>query len=200
MPPEGRKTGTVPGMRAPLVAALVAVLAVAACKKDAPPAPAHDYGPVAKKEQAVNLPAPGTPPPAVAAPAELAAAWTLPLKTLKGEPTTLGAYQGKAVLVVNVASQCGLTPQYAALEAVQDKYAGKGFTVVGFPCNQFGGQEPGTAEEIAEFCSTNYGISFPIMERSRSTATPSTRSTRRSPRSPTPAATPARSGGTSRSS
>jgi glutathione peroxidase len=144
---------------------LVAALAVAACKKDAPPAPAHDYGPVAKKEQAVNLPAPGTPPPAVPVPADFGAAWELPLKTLKGQPTTLGAYRGKAVLVVNVASQCGLTPQYAALEAVQDKYAAKGFTVVGFPCNQFGGQEPGTAEEIAEFCSTTYGISFPIMEK-----------------------------------
>ena len=68
-------------------------------------------------------------------------------------------------MLVNVASQCGNTPQYATLEALQKKYASKGFTVVGFPCNQFGGQEPGTAEEISQFCATNYGITFPIMEK-----------------------------------
>ena len=91
--------------------------------------------------------------------------WSVPIKTLKGEPTTLAAHQGKALMIVNVASQCGLTPQYATLERLQKKYAAKGFTVVGFPCNQFGGQEPGTAEEIATFCATNYGISFPITEK-----------------------------------
>ena len=91
--------------------------------------------------------------------------WNVPIKTLKGEPTTLAAYKGKALLLVNVASQCGNTPQYATLEALQKKYEAKGFTVIGFPCNQFGGQEPGTAEEIATFCATNYGITFPIMEK-----------------------------------
>jgi glutathione peroxidase len=96
---------------------------------------------------------------------DLGAVWQTPLQTLQGEPTTLAAHQGKAVLVVNVASQCGLTPQYAQLEALQQRYAGKGFTVVGFPCNQFGGQEPGSAEEIAEFCSSTYGITFPMMEK-----------------------------------
>ena len=69
------------------------------------------------------------------------------------------------MLVVNVASECGLTPQYSALEAVQEKYEKQGFTVVGFPCNQFGGQEPGTADEIAEFCSTTYGVTFPLTEK-----------------------------------
>ena len=146
----------------------ITVLGLSACKKE--PAPAATpkpvvYGDTAKKEHAVNLPAAGTPPPATPAPSDFGGIWDVPLKTLKGQPTTLAAYKGKAVLVVNVASECGLTPQYAALEAVQEKYASKGFTVVGFPCNQFGGQEPGTAEEIQTFCSTNYGITFPIMEK-----------------------------------
>ena len=68
-------------------------------------------------------------------------------------------------MIVNVASQCGNTPQYATLEALQKKYEAKGFTVIGFPCNQFGGQEPGTSQEIATFCATHYGITFPIMEK-----------------------------------
>jgi len=90
----------------------------------------------------------------------------LPVTTLSGEPTTFGALSaGKATLVVNVASQCGLTPQYTKLEALQEELAGRGFTVLGFPCNQFGGQEPGTAEEIAEFCSTTYGVTFPLSDK-----------------------------------
>jgi glutathione peroxidase len=93
------------------------------------------------------------------------AMWDVPIKTLKGAGTTLAAYKGKALMLVNVASQCGNTPQYATLEALQKKYEPKGFTVIGFPCNQFGGQEPGTAEEISTFCATNYGITFPIMEK-----------------------------------
>ncbi len=91
--------------------------------------------------------------------------WTAPIKTLRGKPMTLADLKGKALLLVNVASQCGNTPQYATLEALQKKYESKGFTVIGFPCNQFGGQEPGTADEIATFCATNYGITFPIMEK-----------------------------------
>jgi glutathione peroxidase len=87
----------------------------------------------------------------------------LPVTTLQGEPTTLGALTaGKAALVVNVASRCGLTPQYAALEELHEEFADRGFTVIGVPCNQFGGQEPGTAEEIATFCSATYGVTFPM--------------------------------------
>jgi glutathione peroxidase len=87
----------------------------------------------------------------------------LPVTTLQGEPTTLGALaDGKAALVVNVASRCGLTPQYATLEALHEEYADRGFTVIGVPCNQFGGQEPGTAAEIATFCSATYGVTFPM--------------------------------------
>ncbi|MFD6073504.1 MULTISPECIES: glutathione peroxidase [Amycolatopsis] len=89
----------------------------------------------------------------------------IPLKTLAGEDTTLGALEGKTLLVVNVASKCGLTPQYTGLEKLQERYADKGFSVVGFPCNQFAGQEPGTAEEIQTFCSTTYGVSFPLFEK-----------------------------------
>jgi glutathione peroxidase len=87
----------------------------------------------------------------------------LPITTLDGEPSTLGELTGgRAALVVNVASKCGLTPQYGALEALHEEYAGRGFTVVGVPCNQFGGQEPGTSEQIAEFCSATYGVTFPM--------------------------------------
>ncbi|WP_335970742.1 MULTISPECIES: glutathione peroxidase [Streptomycetaceae] len=83
--------------------------------------------------------------------------------TLAGEASTFGQLTGgSAALVVNVASQCGLTPQYSALEELHKELSGRGFTVVGFPCNQFGGQEPGTSEEIAEFCSTTYGVTFPM--------------------------------------
>jgi glutathione peroxidase len=91
--------------------------------------------------------------------------YDIPLNTLSGEPTTLRSLSGKALLVVNVASRCGLTPQYTGLERLQERYADKGFSVVGFPCNQFGGQEPGTADEILTFCSMTYGVSFPLFEK-----------------------------------
>jgi glutathione peroxidase len=87
------------------------------------------------------------------------------IASLDGQPFDLGDLKGKAVLVVNVASKCGLTPQYTGLEELQHTYAGRGFTVLGVPCNQFGAQEPGTAEEISTFCSTTYGVTFPITEK-----------------------------------
>ena len=87
----------------------------------------------------------------------------LPVTTLQGTQTTFGALSaGRAALVVNVASRCGLTPQYAQLEALYEELADRGLTVIGFPSNQFGGQEPGSAEQIAEFCSTTYGVTFPM--------------------------------------
>jgi glutathione peroxidase len=89
----------------------------------------------------------------------------IPLKTLHGEPTSLAEHAGKALLIVNVASKCGLTPQYTGLEAMHEKYASRGFAVLGFPCNQFGGQEPGSADEIETFCSTTYGVTFPLYEK-----------------------------------
>ncbi|MEV6207940.1 glutathione peroxidase [Kitasatospora sp. NPDC051914] len=91
--------------------------------------------------------------------------YDIPLHTLAGEPASLADHKGKALLLVNVASKCGLTPQYAGLERLQQRYADRGFTVLGFPCNQFLGQEPGSAEEIQTFCSTTYGVSFPLFEK-----------------------------------
>lgn len=87
------------------------------------------------------------------------------LRSLEGGPTSIGEYRGKTLLVINVASKCGLTPQYEGLERLQRTYGDKGFTVLGFPCNQFGEQEPGSSEEIATFCSTTYGVSFPMFEK-----------------------------------
>ncbi|WP_024448726.1 glutathione peroxidase [Mycolicibacterium iranicum] len=89
----------------------------------------------------------------------------IPLTTLDGRPTTLAELADGAVLIVNVASKCGLTPQYTALEQLAKDYRGRGLTVVGVPCNQFMGQEPGTAEEIQTFCSTTYGVTFPLLEK-----------------------------------
>lgn len=132
----------VPGMKR---LSLVLVLAATACSK---------------KEAAPTAPAPT--PVTVAKETPM---WNVALKTLQGKDTKLAEYQGKALLLVNVASKCGLTPQYSTLEALQKKYGPKGFTVIGFPSNQFGGQEPGTAEEIEEFCSTTYGVTFPMMEK-----------------------------------
>ncbi len=88
-----------------------------------------------------------------------------PINTLRGEPSSLAAYQDDALLVVNVASNCGLTPQYSGLEQLQQTYGERGLSVLGFPCNQFGGQEPGTADEIETFCSTTYGVTFPMFEK-----------------------------------
>ncbi|AFU01999.1 glutathione peroxidase [Nocardia brasiliensis] len=90
----------------------------------------------------------------------------VPLQTLNGEATTLAELAGdKVVLLVNVASKCGLTPQYSGLVELQQTYAPRGFTVIGVPCNQFMGQEPGTAAEIQEFCSTTYGVDFPLLAK-----------------------------------
>lgn len=87
------------------------------------------------------------------------------LTTLAGSPTTLAEFTDNAILVVNVASKCGLTPQYTALEQLAKDYGDRGLTVIGVPCNQFMGQEPGTAEEIQTFCSTTYGVTFPLLAK-----------------------------------
>jgi glutathione peroxidase len=87
------------------------------------------------------------------------------INTLEGDPADLSAYEGKALLVVNVASKCGLTPQYEGLQKLHEQYAARGFEVLGFPCNQFMGQEPGTADEIRDFCDTTYGVTFPLFEK-----------------------------------
>jgi len=87
------------------------------------------------------------------------------LPLLNGKPASLSAYAGKVVLAVNVASRCGFTPQYAGLQTLYDEYSPRGFTVLGFPCNQFFKQEPGSAEDIQSFCSINYGVTFPLFAK-----------------------------------
>jgi glutathione peroxidase len=91
--------------------------------------------------------------------------YDIKLKDIDGKDTSLSAYKGKVLLIVNVASHCGYTKQYAALEAIHQKYKDQGFTVLGFPCNQFGGQEPGTNEEIKQFCSSKYSVTFPLFDK-----------------------------------
>lgn len=91
--------------------------------------------------------------------------YDIPLKDIDGKNTSLKSYKGKVLLVVNVASKCGLTPQYKTLEAAHTKYTDKGFVVLGFPCNQFGKQEPGTNEQIKEFCSAKYSVTFPMFDK-----------------------------------
>ena len=88
-----------------------------------------------------------------------------PVRRLDGSDTTLADWRGKVLLIVNTASQCGFTPQYAGLEALYEKYKDRGFAVLGFPCNQFGAQEPGTADDIGAFCEKNYGVSFPMFDK-----------------------------------
>jgi glutathione peroxidase len=97
--------------------------------------------------------------------ASAASLYDIPLKDIDGKDTSLRAYEGKVVLVVNVASKCGLTPQYAGLEATYRKFKDQGLVVLGFPCNQFNGQEPGTNEEIKEFCSSKYDVTFPMFDK-----------------------------------
>lgn len=101
------------------------------------------------------------------APTQTAELTDIPFETADGASTTLAAYGERALLVVNVASKCGLTPQYEQLEQLQRTYGDRGLQVIGFPCNQFMGQEPGSMEEILDFCSTTYGVTFPIMAKVR---------------------------------
>jgi len=87
------------------------------------------------------------------------------INLLNGDPVKLSEYRGKALLIVNTASECGFTPQYSGLEKLYGKFKARGLEILGFPCNQFGKQEPGNSEEIAEFCSVNYGVTFPMFEK-----------------------------------
>ncbi len=91
--------------------------------------------------------------------------YQVPLKDIDGKATTLETYKGKVMLIVNVASKCGLTPQYQTLESTYQKYKDKGLVVLGFPCNQFAGQEPGSNDEIKQFCSTKYNVTFPLFDK-----------------------------------
>ena len=95
----------------------------------------------------------------------MASIYDFSVDDIRGKPVKLDKYQDKVMLIVNTASQCGFTPQYKGLEALYEKYHGKGLEVLGFPCNQFGAQEPGTADEIAQFCEVNYGVTFPLFAK-----------------------------------
>lgn len=149
-------------------------VALAACKKEEksstePATPSASKSTEATKAQPVEKPEATVKKEAPAAPAgqsfDATGLYDLPIKTLDGKPSKIGDHKGKALLLVNVASKCGLTPQYETLESMHKKYAEQGFAVLGFPCNQFGGQEPGSHEEIAEFCSATYGVTFPMFEK-----------------------------------
>ena len=120
------------------VATLVGLFAAAAAGQDAPPA--------GESGRPVSL-------------------FDIPVRTLAAEDTTLGAYRGRVLLIVNVASRCGFTPQYEELQALYERFADRGFLVLGFPANNFMNQEPGTNEEIVEFCRVNYGVTFPMFEK-----------------------------------
>ena len=102
---------------------------------------------------------------AVAVMAESKSVYDFTLNSIDGQPAPLAAYKGKVVLLVNVASRCGYTPQYTALESIYEKYKDRGFVIVGIPANNFGGQEPGTNQEIKTFCSRNYNVTFPMMSK-----------------------------------
>jgi len=95
----------------------------------------------------------------------MASIYDFSAKSLAGEDTTLRRFEGQVLLIVNTASACGFTPQYKGLEALQQKYGARGFSVLGFPCNQFGRQEPGSAAEIGQFCSSNYAVTFPMFDK-----------------------------------
>lgn len=160
---------TVPMHKATVFGACVAML-LGACDR----APAADTQTANTTQPAITEPSPAADPASERAPepaAEVAAmvdgaiVFDTPVKTLDGEDSSLGAHKGKVLLVVNVASKCGLTPQYEDLEKLHAEYSARGFAVVGFPCNQFGGQEPGSAEEIKKFCSLTYGVTFPMFEK-----------------------------------
>lgn len=91
--------------------------------------------------------------------------YDIPVKTISGEEQTLKTYEGQVLLIVNTASKCGLTPQYKGLQELYERYQDQGLVVLGFPCNQFAGQEPGSEEEIAQFCDLNYGVTFPLFAK-----------------------------------
>ena len=148
-----------------LVAALVVGLG---CKAtEAPKAPEGEAAPAAEASAAPAEPAAAAPAAPAAAEPAAPTIYTFSTNRLDGTPASLSSYAGQVVLIVNTASKCGYTPQYQGLQALHTKYAGKGFEVLGFPSNDFGGQEPGSAEEISKFCISMYDVNFPMFEKTK---------------------------------
>lgn len=152
-------------MRVSVLVVTCLSLGIAGCSKSAPKeTPVEEpSNPVVSAAEVPELP----PEPVTydLTPEQMSQIYDSPLQTLSGEATTLSSMRGKPILVVNVASECGLTPQYEQLQAIQAEYETQGFQVVGFPSNQFGEQEPGTPEEILAFGKENFGVTFPLMEK-----------------------------------
>jgi glutathione peroxidase len=149
-------------------AALAALLSFAACKATETakaPAPAT---PAATAAAPAAAEAPAAAPAAVAAPAAAPPSiYPIKMNRLDGTPATLSEWSGKVLLIVNTASKCGYTPQYEGLQKLHAKYSPRGFAVLGFPSNDFGGQEPGSAQEIAKFCTSIYAVNFPMFEKTK---------------------------------
>jgi glutathione peroxidase len=146
-------------------------LCVAGCKATdeakAPEPPATSEAPAAPAEASAAAPAPAAEPPSSAAEAPVPSIHAFQMKRLDGSDSTLSDWKGKVLLVVNTASKCGYTPQYQGLQQLHAKYSPRGFAVLGFPSNDFGGQEPGTSQEISKFCISIYDVNFPMYEKTK---------------------------------
>src|SRR5688572_16319474 len=148
--------------------ALVALVVGLGCKATESPKAPESTEPAATPAAEASAAAPAATAPAAAAPAAAGpSVYSFSVNRLDGSPATLSSYAGQVGLIVNTASKCGYTPQYQGLQELHTKYAGKGFEVLGFPSNDFGGQEPGTAEEISKFCISMYDVNFPMFEKTK---------------------------------
>src|SRR5262245_49529705 len=152
-------------MKVHRIACVVLLASCSASNSETSAAPKSSAAPATAKAEPAPAPKPAVPAPA-APPSETKKSLSdFQVKTLEGDAVSLDKWKGKVVLIVNTASQCGFTPQYAGLEALHKELSPKGFEVLGFPCNQFGGQEPGDAKEIRSFCTDHFQVSFPLFEK-----------------------------------
>jgi glutathione peroxidase len=146
-------------------AALIAAIVGSGCKASESPKAPEPAAPATPAAETSAAPAPAA--EAAAAPSTAPSVYSFNVNRLDGTPASLASYAGQVVLIVNTASKCGYTPQYQGLQELHTKYAGKGFEVLGFPSNDFGGQEPGSAEEISKFCISMYDVNFPMFEKTK---------------------------------
>jgi glutathione peroxidase len=167
---RARRTGRAPSLSPLCAGSALLLLALGACKASESAKPPEAAAPSA----ATAAPAPATPSATAAAPTAAAPAAAAPasiygfkMNRLDGSPSSLSEWSGKVLLIVNTASKCGYTPQYEGLQKLHAKYSPRGFAVLGFPSNDFGGQEPGSAEEIAKFCTSIYAVNFPMFAKTK---------------------------------